>query len=63
MRATLATLRQAQVYIIVSPDIPARTEPHYMQPEDRRRLRSGSRRRRAGDYGNDPGTPIWSTLI
>ena len=32
---TLATLRQAQVYIIVSPDIPAKNpNPHYMQPED-----------------------------
>jgi unsaturated rhamnogalacturonyl hydrolase len=32
---TLATLRQAQVYIIVSPDIPARNpHPHYVRPED-----------------------------
>jgi unsaturated rhamnogalacturonyl hydrolase len=32
---TLAQLNQAQVYIIVSPDIPARNPtPHYMQPED-----------------------------
>jgi unsaturated rhamnogalacturonyl hydrolase len=32
---TLAALRQAQVYIIVSPDIPAKNpNPHYMQPED-----------------------------
>jgi unsaturated rhamnogalacturonyl hydrolase len=32
---TLATLRQAQVYIIVSPDIPAKNpNPHYMQPDD-----------------------------
>jgi unsaturated rhamnogalacturonyl hydrolase len=32
---TLAALRQAQVYIIVSPDIPARNpHPHYVQPED-----------------------------
>ncbi len=32
---TLAALRQAQVYIIVSPDIPAKNPtPHYMQSED-----------------------------
>ena len=32
---TLAALRQAQVYIIASPDIPAKNpNPHYMQPED-----------------------------
>jgi unsaturated rhamnogalacturonyl hydrolase len=32
---TLAKLRDAQVYIIVSPDIPAKNpNPHYMQPED-----------------------------
>jgi unsaturated rhamnogalacturonyl hydrolase len=32
---TLAALRDAQVYIIVSPDIPAKNpNPHYMQPED-----------------------------
>ena len=32
---TLAALRQAQVYIIVSPDIPVKNpNPHYMQPED-----------------------------
>ena len=32
---TFAALRQAQVYIIVSPDIPAKNpSPHYMQPED-----------------------------
>lgn len=32
---TLASLRKAQVYIIVSPDIPAKNpNPHYMQPED-----------------------------
>jgi unsaturated rhamnogalacturonyl hydrolase len=32
---TLAALRQEQVYIIVSPDIPLKNpNPHYMQPED-----------------------------
>lgn len=32
---TLAELSRAQVYIIVSPDIPAKNpNPHYMQPED-----------------------------
>jgi unsaturated rhamnogalacturonyl hydrolase len=32
---TIATLRQAQVYLIVSPDIPVKNpNPHYMQPED-----------------------------
>ena len=32
---TLAALRQAQVYIIVSPDIPAKNpNPHYVLPED-----------------------------
>jgi unsaturated rhamnogalacturonyl hydrolase len=32
---TLALLRHAQVYIIVSPDIPVKNpNPHYMQPED-----------------------------
>ena len=32
---TLASLRKAQIYIIVSPDIPAKNpSPHYMQPED-----------------------------
>jgi unsaturated rhamnogalacturonyl hydrolase len=32
---TLAELRDAQVYILVSPDIPAKNpNPHYMQPED-----------------------------
>ena len=32
---TIEALRQAQVYIIVSPDIPAKNpNPHYMQPED-----------------------------
>jgi unsaturated rhamnogalacturonyl hydrolase len=32
---TLAALRQSQVYIIVSPDIPVKNpNPHYMQPED-----------------------------
>ncbi|MGO9317081.1 MAG: glycoside hydrolase family 88 protein [Terracidiphilus sp.] len=32
---TLAALRQAQVYIIVSPDIPVKNpHPHYMRPED-----------------------------
>jgi unsaturated rhamnogalacturonyl hydrolase len=32
---TLAALHQAQVYIIVSPDIPVKNpNPHYMQPED-----------------------------
>jgi unsaturated rhamnogalacturonyl hydrolase len=32
---TLAALRHAQVYIIVSPDIPVKNPtPHYMQPED-----------------------------
>ena len=32
---TLAALRQAQVYIIVSPDIPAKNpNPHYMQADD-----------------------------
>ena len=32
---TLATLRHAQIYIIVSPDIPAKNpHPHYMQPND-----------------------------
>jgi unsaturated rhamnogalacturonyl hydrolase len=32
---TLAALQQAQVYIIVSPDIPVKNpNPHYMQPED-----------------------------
>jgi len=32
---TLAALRQAQVYIIVSPDIPAKNPaPHYLRPED-----------------------------
>ncbi len=32
---TLETLRKAQVYIIVSPDIPVKNpNPHYMQPED-----------------------------
>jgi unsaturated rhamnogalacturonyl hydrolase len=32
---TLAALRGAQVYIIVSPDIPAKNpNPHYMHPED-----------------------------
>ena len=32
---TLSALRQAQIYIIVSPDIPAKNpNPHYMQPED-----------------------------
>ena len=32
---TLAALRQAQVYIIASPDITAKNpNPHYMQPED-----------------------------
>jgi len=32
---TLDLLRQAQVYIIVSPDIPVKNPtPHYMQPED-----------------------------
>ena len=32
---TLANLRQANVYIIVSPDIPARNpNPHYMTPDD-----------------------------
>ena len=36
---TLAALRQAQVYIIVSPDIPAKNpNPHYMQPEDAARI-------------------------
>ena len=36
---TLAALRQAQVYIIVSPDIPAKNpSPHYMQPEDAARI-------------------------
>jgi unsaturated rhamnogalacturonyl hydrolase len=32
---TLAALRGAQVYLIVSPDIPVKNpDPHYMQPED-----------------------------
>jgi unsaturated rhamnogalacturonyl hydrolase len=32
---TFASLRQAQVYIIVSPDIPSKNpDPHYMNPED-----------------------------
>ena len=32
---TLAALKQAQVYIIVSPDIPVKNpNPHYVQPED-----------------------------
>jgi unsaturated rhamnogalacturonyl hydrolase len=32
---TLAALKQAQVYIIVSPDIPVKNpKPHYVQPED-----------------------------
>jgi unsaturated rhamnogalacturonyl hydrolase len=32
---TIAELHQAQVYIIVSPDIPVKNpNPHYMQPED-----------------------------
>lgn len=32
---TLASLKQAQVYLIVSPDIPVKNpNPHYMQPED-----------------------------
>ena len=36
---TLAALRQAQVYIIVSPDIPARNpNPHYMRSEDAARI-------------------------
>jgi unsaturated rhamnogalacturonyl hydrolase len=36
---TLAALRQAQVYIIVSPDIPAKNpNTHYMQPEDAARI-------------------------
>jgi unsaturated rhamnogalacturonyl hydrolase len=36
---TLAALRQSQVYIIVSPDIPAKNpSPHYMQPEDAARI-------------------------
>ncbi len=36
---TRATLGHAQVYIIVSPDIPAKNpNPHYMQPEDAARI-------------------------
>ncbi|MGC2400101.1 MAG: hypothetical protein WA510_09980, partial [Acidobacteriaceae bacterium] len=32
---TLAKLKDAQIYIIVSPDIPAKNpHPHYLQPED-----------------------------
>lgn len=32
---TLASLKQAQVYLIVSPDIPVKNpNPHYVQPED-----------------------------
>jgi unsaturated rhamnogalacturonyl hydrolase len=32
---TLANLQQAQVYIVASPDIPAKNpNPHYMQPQD-----------------------------
>jgi unsaturated rhamnogalacturonyl hydrolase len=35
VQPTLAALRQAQVYIIVSPDIPAKNpNPHYVEPED-----------------------------
>jgi unsaturated rhamnogalacturonyl hydrolase len=36
---TLAELRRAQVYIIVSPDIPAKNpNPHFMQPEEAARI-------------------------
>jgi unsaturated rhamnogalacturonyl hydrolase len=36
---TLAALKQAQVYIIVSPDIPAKNpKPNYVQPEDAARI-------------------------
>ena len=36
---TLTALRQSQVYMIVSPDIPAKNpNPHYMQPEDAARI-------------------------
>jgi unsaturated rhamnogalacturonyl hydrolase len=35
MQPTLARLQGAQVYIVVSPDIPVKNpNPHYMQPED-----------------------------
>src|SRR6204780_183404 len=34
---TVANLKGAQIYIIVSPDIPVKNpHPHYMQPEDAR---------------------------
>src|SRR6201996_4883148 len=36
---TVANLKHAQIYIIVSPDIPAKNpHPHYLQPEDARQV-------------------------
>lgn len=54
---TLEQLRQAQVYFIVSPDIPAKNpNPHYMQPEDAAKIAEWVK---AGGvlmiFENDPG--------
>ncbi len=54
---TLEQLRQAQVYFIVSPDIPAKNpDPHYMQPEDAAKIAEWVK---AGGvlmiFENDPG--------
>src|SRR3984885_16071928 len=36
---TIANLKGAQIYIIVSPDIPSKNpQPHYLQPEDARQV-------------------------